>query len=90
MLNVSAPFPYPGSTAYIDDIDHQSKDVVERVRIISVDDAGEALISIRSRRYRHEMASGNRRVPLSDLRAQPEAEPIVVAKPARRAKGRRR
>lgn len=76
MLNVPVPFPHVGSTAYFDDIGPDGKDVVEKVRILRVDGDANALISIRSRRYPHEIASGNRTVPLASLREHEQANPV--------------
>ena len=86
MLNVPVPFPHVGSTAYLDDKDADNRDIIERVRILGAPDAaGEVLISIRSRRYPREIASGNRRVPLSLLReTEQPASPHRSSKPSGR------
>ncbi|MYL98736.1 hypothetical protein GR702_13280 [Novosphingobium sp. FGD1] len=68
MLNVSAPYPHAGSTAYIDDIDCLGNDIVRKVRIIAHKPEDLVLIGIRDRLAPREAASGNRTVPLSSLR----------------------
>lgn len=88
MLNVHVPFPHVGSTAFIDDVDAEGRDVIERVRIIALKADGHALISLRSYRYPHEIARGNRTVPLISLRET--EQPLPPAKPSGRTKGRRR
>lgn len=76
MLHTLTPFPHAGSTAYLDEADDNGREVVEQVRILSAPDAhGEVLISLRSYRYRHEIARGNRRVPLADLRETEQPAP---------------
>ncbi|WP_429274361.1 hypothetical protein [Novosphingobium gossypii] len=91
MLNVSAPYPYAGSTAYIDDKDCLGNDVVRKVRIIEHRPEDRVLIGIRDRLAPRESASGNRTVRLSDLREteQPEVHQ-PSPKPSGRTKGRRR
>lgn len=88
MLSVAAPFPYPGSNAYLDDRDVHGRDVVEPVRILRDNGDGSVLISLKSHRYPHEIASGNRSVPLSSLRET--VQPLRPVKPSGRTKGRRR
>lgn len=90
MLNVPAPYPHAGSTAYIDDIDCLDKPVVRKVRIISHKPEDLVLIAIRDRLAPREAASGNRTVPLSSLRETEQPELHTPAKPSGRTKGRRR
>lgn len=87
MLNVSAPYPHAGSTAYFDDIDLDGNDFVRKVRIIAHKPEDLVLVAIRDRLYPREIASGNRTISLSQLR---ETEQPVPTKPSGRTKGRRR
>ncbi|WP_232494939.1 hypothetical protein [Novosphingobium kaempferiae] len=84
MLNVSAPYPHAGSTAYIDDIDCLDKPVVRKVRIISHKPEDLVLIAIRDRLAPREAASGNRTVPLSSLRETEQPEQHTISKPSGR------
>lgn len=86
MLRTESPFPHVGSTAFLDDRRADGADVVERVRILRDNGDGTRLVSLLGHRYPHEIASGNRTVPLSDLRETELAEPV---KPARRRKPRK-
>lgn len=76
MLNVSAPYPHAGSTAYIDDKDCLGNDVVRKVRIIAHKPEDLVLIAIRDRLAPRESASGNRTVPLATLREHEQANPV--------------
>lgn len=87
MLNVSAPYPHAGSTAYFDDLDLDGKDIVRKVRIIAHKPEELVLVAIRDRLYPREIASGNRTISLSQLR---ESEQPTSPQPSGRAKGRRR
>lgn len=95
MLNVTAPFPHAGSTAFMDDIDLHGGDIVRKVCIIAHKPEDLVLIAIRDRLYSREIASGTRTVDLSALRETETAAPIEAAalplsKPSGRTKGRRR
>lgn len=81
MLQVATEFPAVGSYAFMDAIDHRGADVVEKVRIQRDNGDGNALISILSRRFPREIASGNRTVPFAQLRATEQAEPIKKSRP---------
>jgi len=89
MLKAPAAFPYVGSVCYFDDRTSDDQDVVEKARIQRDNGDGTALISIDSRRYPHEVASGNRKIAFDQLREteQPagvEAASTVSAKSRRR------
>lgn len=92
MLNVATPFPHVGSYGFLDDQAPDGRYVVERIRILSAPDRdGRVLISLEGRRYPHEVASGNRTVPLALVRETERAETIAAqAKPAGRKRSRRR
>lgn len=95
MLNVTVPYPHAGCIAYMDDVDPEGNDVVEKVRIIAHKPEDLVLIAIQSHRYPGQVASGNRTVELSALRETEATAPVEVAalplsKPSGRAKGRRR
>lgn len=87
MLNVSAPYPHAGSTAYFDDVDLDGNDIVRKVRIIAHKPEDQVLIAIRDRLYPREIASGNRTISFSQLR---ETEQPASPKPSGRTKGGRR
>jgi hypothetical protein len=76
MLNVTVPYPHAGCIAYMDDVDPDGNDVVEKVRIIAHKPEDRVLIAIHSHRYPGQVASGNRTVSLSQLREHERAAPI--------------
>lgn len=86
MLSTPTPFPFSGSICYFDYSDADGNDTVEKARIQRDNGDGTALISIESRRFPGEVASGNRTIEFSQLRAteQPEAAFVEVVKRARR------
>ncbi len=89
MLRTSASFPHVGSFCYFDDQNDDGQDVVEKARIQRNNGDGTALISIESRRFPGEVASGNRTIDLDRLREteQPVSQSVVT--PARRRRARR-
>lgn len=86
MLKVPASFPHVGSAAYMDDRNAEGQDIVEKVRIQGDCGDGFALVSFESHRYPHQIASGNRRVLFTQLRATEQAELVA---PKRRRGARR-
>ena len=83
MLSVPTEFPRVGSHGFLDD-----GTKVEPVRILRDNGDGNVLVSLTSHRFPREIASGNRTVPLADLRET--EQPTSPTKPSGRAKGRRR
>ncbi len=75
MLSVPTEFPRVGSHGFLDD---GAK--VEPVRILRDNGDGNVLVSLTGRRFPREIASGNRTVPLADLRAT--EQPNVEVQPA--------
>jgi len=89
MLNVPTPFPHAGSIAYLDD-EIDGRTVTEQVRIQAAPDAlGMVPIAIRSRRYPREIASGFRRVHISQLRETEQPAPVAKPAPARKSARRK-
>lgn len=87
MLKVPTPFPFSGSICYFDDQGTDGNDTVEKARIQRDNGDGTALISIESRRFPGEVASGNRTIEFALLRPTEQAEPVVerqVSQPERR------
>lgn len=88
MLKAPAAFPYTGSTCYFDDQNADGQDVVEKARILRDNGDNTALIAIHSRRFPHEVASGNRTISFDQLRATEQASPeqqVTKRKARRRA-----
>lgn len=79
MLKAPAAFPYVGSFCYFDDHADDGSDIVEKARIQRDNGDGTALLSIASRRFSHEVASGNRTMPFAQLRECEQAAPVVTA-----------
>lgn len=81
MLSIPTTFPQVGSYGFMDVSDAEGRDAVERVRILRNNGDGSALISLTGHRYPREIASGNRTVPLSSLRATEQPEPAAKRSP---------
>lgn len=79
MLNIPAPYPHPGCTAFL-------AGTAEEVRLIQRNADGTCLISIADRRFPSERASGNRTVPARDLHETPTG---ALGRPKRRAARRK-
>lgn len=90
MLAVHTEFPHVGSNCYFDDVDKRNQPVVEPARILRDNGDGTALLSLTDRRYPGEVASGNRTVDFSRLRATEQPVPEGTAPRKRRGKGRQR
>lgn len=74
MLQAAADFPHSGSFAYMDDVDAEGNDIVEKVRILAHKPEDLVLVAIKSHRFPGEIASGNRTVDLARLRATEKPE----------------
>lgn len=89
MLRTPTLFPFSGSTCYFDDQDADGHDTIEKARIQRDNGDGTALISIDSRRYPGEVASGNRTISFDLLRETEQPISRSVVTPARRRRARR-
>lgn len=78
MLSTPAPFPFPGSTAYL-------AGCGTPVRVIQQRADGRLTVAVPDARYPSERASGTRTLDPADLRAT-QAEAV---KPAPRRRGRK-
>ena len=90
MLKEPASFPHVGSYCYFDHQTSDGQDVVERARIQRDNGDGTALLSIDSRRFPREVASGNRTVPFDQLRESEQATPTRNVNDTAAVKTRRR
>lgn len=85
MLKAPAAFPFVGSNCYFDDETTDGQDVVEKARIQRDNGDGTALISIDSRRFPHQVASGNRTIAFGLLRATEQATSVIAPRRRRSA-----